>query len=43
MQRVQGMEGILSGAPVRRGGVVFERLTRDLCSDRCLNLSDRCV
>ena len=43
MQLLQGGEGILRGAPVRRGGVGSERLVRDLCGDRCLNLSHRCV
>lgn len=28
---------------VKRGGVGFEGLLRDLRSDRCLNLSNRCV
>lgn len=30
------------GAPVRRSGVGLEGHMIDLCSDRCLNLSDRC-
>lgn len=42
MQRVCGGEGTLSGAPVRRSGVGLEGHMIDLCSDRCLNLSDRC-
>lgn len=28
---------------VKWGGVGFEGFLRDLCSDRCLNLSNRCV
>lgn len=32
----------MSGAPVRQGRVRFEGLVSDLCSDKCLNLSDRC-